>query len=218
MGSSWRYRFCSTCICVAVVGTRRFCLSLSTKPAVLVRFAIASVLAVCAVSPFVVEAVGQAHQIIWIAPVGRRTIEDVAVQQYFERSPPFAIVAALVVAAAIVLWLCTSARLAETDRQLLALAIAWLVIPTAVILIWSALVQPIYTPRYMCFTAPALALVLGVCIGAVAVRQWVAVAIARRLRPRRGSEFSSSTTQSVCEVRNGLQPGRRSDHCEGRPR
>ncbi len=151
------------------------CLFRRTR-AVLVRFAIASVLAIGAVSPFVVEAVGQAHQIIWIAPVGRRTIEDVAVQQYFERSPPFAIVAAVVVVTAIVLWLCTSARLAQTDRQLLTLAIAWLAIPTAVILIWSALVQPIYTPRYMCFTAPALALVLGVCIGAVAVRQWVAVA------------------------------------------
>ena len=35
------------------------------------------------------------------------------VQQYFERSPPFAILSALVVAAAIVLWLCRSARLAH---------------------------------------------------------------------------------------------------------
>ena len=144
---------------------------------VLVRFAITSVLAVCAVTPFVVQAVGQAHQIIWIAPIGRRTIEDVAVQQYFERSPPFLIVAALVVATAVVLWLCTSAQLVRADRQLLTLAIAWLVLPTAVILIWSTLVHPIYTPRYLCFTAPALALVLGVCIGALAVAPWAAVAI-----------------------------------------
>jgi mannosyltransferase len=141
-----------------------------------VRFAITSVLAGCAVTPFVVEAIGQAHQIIWIAPIGRRTIEDVAVQQYFERSPPFAIVSALVVATAVVLWLCTSAQLVQADRQLLTLAIAWLVIPTALILIWSALVHPIYTPRYLCFTAPAMALVLGVCIGALAVTPWAAVA------------------------------------------
>jgi mannosyltransferase len=144
---------------------------------VLVRFAIASVLAGCAVAPFVVQAIGQAHQIIWIAPIGRRTIEDVAVQQYFDRSPPFTIVSALVVAAAIVLWLCTSAQLVQADRQLLTLAIGWIVIPTALILIWSALVHPVYTPRYLCFTAPAMALVLGVCIGALAVARWVAVAI-----------------------------------------
>src|ERR1700754_514275 len=86
------------------------CLYRRTR-AVLVRFASAAILACCAVIPFVVAAIGQVHQIIWIAPVGRRTIEDVAVQQYFERSPLFAIVSALVVAMAIVAWLCTSTRL-----------------------------------------------------------------------------------------------------------
>ncbi len=144
---------------------------------VLVRFAITSVLTGCAVALFVVKAMGQAHQIIWIAPIGRRTIEDVAVQQYFERSPLFAIVSALIVATAIVMWLCTSAQLLPEDRQLLTLAIAWIVIPTGLILSWSALDQPIYTPRYLCFTAPAVAVILGVSIGALAVRPWVAAAL-----------------------------------------
>ena len=147
------------------------------SPTVLVRFAVASLLAGCAVAPFGVEAFGQVHQIVWIAPIGRRTIEDVAVQQYFERSPPFMIVSALVVATAVVLSLCTSAHLARGDRRLMTLAIGWIVIPTTVILIWSAVVNPIYTPRYLCFTAPAVALVLGVCIGALAVAPWMAAAI-----------------------------------------
>jgi mannosyltransferase len=144
---------------------------------VLTRFAITSVLALCALTPFVVEVVGQVHQIKWIAPIGHRTIEDVAVQQYFERSPPFAILSALVVAAAIVLWLFTSAQLAGTQRELLILAIAWIVIPTVLIVGLSALLHPIYTPRYMSFTAPAMALILGVCIAAVAVKSWAATAL-----------------------------------------
>jgi mannosyltransferase len=144
---------------------------------VLVQFAVTSVLTVCALVPFVIEVVGQVQQIKWIAPIGRRTIEDVVVQQYFERSPPFAVLSALVVVAAIVMWRWTSAKLAETDRQLLTLAAAWLVIPTALIVIWSAAVHPIYTPRYLSFTAPAMALVLGVCIGALAVKPWVATAL-----------------------------------------
>jgi mannosyltransferase len=144
---------------------------------VLVRFAITSVLVSCVVTPFVVVAAGQAHQISWVAPIGRRTIEDVTVQQYFERSPPFAVLSALVVAAATVWWLRTSAQLRESDRQLLTLAIAWLLIPTALIVIWSSLVHPIYTPRYLTFTAPAIALVLGVCIAAVASRPWAAAAL-----------------------------------------
>ena len=144
---------------------------------VLVPFAITSVLAVCALAPFAIEVVGQVQQIKWIAPIGHRTIEDVTVQQYFERSPPFAILSALVVAAAIVVWRCTSAKLDETERQLLTLAVAWLVVPTALIVVWSALVHPIYTPRYLSFTAPAMALILGVCIGALAVKPWVATAL-----------------------------------------
>jgi mannosyltransferase len=144
---------------------------------VLVQFAVTSVLTVCALVPFVIEVVGQVQQIKWIAPIGRRTIEDVVVQQYFERSPPFAVLSALVAVAAIVLWRWTSAKLAEPDRQLLTLAAAWLVIPTALIVIWSAAIHPIYTPRYLSFTAPAMALVLGVCIGALAVKPWVATAL-----------------------------------------
>jgi mannosyltransferase len=144
---------------------------------VLVRFAITTVLTGCAVTPFIVTAIGQAHQISWIAPIGHRTIEDVVVQQYFEKSPPFAILSALVVVTAIVLWLSTSARLTESDRQVLTLAIAWMVIPTALIVIWSATVHPIYTPRYLAFTAPAMALVLGLCIAAVAFRPWAAAAL-----------------------------------------
>jgi mannosyltransferase len=106
------------------------------------RFAMTSALAGCVLTPFIVTAVGQTHQISWIGPIGRRTIEDVTIQQYFERDPPFALLSTLVVAAAIVLWLRTSAQLTDSGRQLLTLAIAWLLIPTALVVIWSTLVHP----------------------------------------------------------------------------
>jgi mannosyltransferase len=154
-----------------------FICAFQRRQRVLVGFATTSVLAGSALTPFVITAVGQAHQISWIAPIGHRTIEDVTVQQYFERSPPFALLSALVVVAATVCWLRAYRQLRESDRQLLTLAIGWLLIPTALVVIWSALVHPIYTPRYLAFTAPAMALVLGVCIAAVAFRPWTAAAI-----------------------------------------
>lgn len=144
---------------------------------VLVRFAIASAVAVGGLLPFLLTVAGQAHQISWVAPIGHRTIEDVVMQQYFERSPPFAILSALLLCAAIVLWLSGSARLAPSARQLLVLAAGWLALPTAAILTYSALVHSIYTPRYLSFTAPAMALILGVCAGAVAARPWVTAAL-----------------------------------------
>ena len=150
-----------------------FILAFRRRRTVVVRFGITSVLVLGAVAPFVAVVIGQVHQINWIAPIGRRTVEDVAVQQYFERSPPFAIVSALVVATAIVLWLCTSRRLAGGDRELVVFAIAWLAIPTALIVLRSALAEPIYTPRYLSFTAPAVALVLGVCINSLVRSPWM---------------------------------------------
>jgi len=142
-----------------------------------IRFAMTSALACCVMTPFIVAAIGQTHQISWIAPIGHRTIEDVTIQQYFERCPSFALLSALVVAAAMVWWLRASTELTDSTRQLLTLATAWLLIPTGLIVVWSAFVHPIYTPRYLAFTAPAMALVLGICIAAVASRLRVAAAI-----------------------------------------
>lgn len=143
----------------------------------LAGFAIASVLAVAALLPFLMTVAGQAHQISWVAPIGHRTIEDVVMQQYFERCPPFAVLSALLIGAAIVLWLSGSARLADSQRRLLVLTTGWLAAPTSAIVTYSALIYPIYTPRYLCFTAPALALILGVCVGAVAAKPWLTAAL-----------------------------------------
>jgi mannosyltransferase len=140
---------------------------------VLTRFTVTSIVVVCALAPFVAVAVSQEHQISWIKPIGLGTIQDLAVQQYFDRTPLFAIAAALVVATAVVLWRFTSRRIAAGDRQLLALAIAWLAIATGLIVLWSAFVHPMYTPRYLCFTAPGMALLLGVCIAAITESPWI---------------------------------------------
>ncbi|WP_055400567.1 MULTISPECIES: glycosyltransferase family 39 protein [unclassified Mycobacterium] len=143
---------------------------------VVLRFGVTAAAAVGAMAPFLLTVAGQAHQISWIAPIGRRTLEDVVVQQYFERSPPFAVLSALVIAAAIAVW-SVRAPLARADRQLLTLAAAWLALPTAAIVIYSALVHPIYTPRYLSFTAPGMALILGVCAAAVTARPWLTAAL-----------------------------------------
>jgi mannosyltransferase len=139
---------------------------------VIVRFGATSAVVLGAAVPFVAVVVGQVHQISWITPIGRRTLEDVAVQQYFDRSPLFALLSAVVVATAIALWRFSSRRLAGGDRELFVFAIAWLVIPTGLVVLSSAVADPVYTPRYLAFTAPAMALVLGVCITALARSPW----------------------------------------------
>lgn len=142
----------------------------------LTPFAVAAGAALVATAPFVAVVAGQAQQIAWITPIGAGTFEDVAVQQYFDRNPYFAAVAALVVLAAAAV--CSVARRPTAgERAAVVLAVGWMAIPTAVIVAYSAFAEPLYTPRYLCFTAPGMALLLGVCIVALARSGWVAAAV-----------------------------------------
>ncbi|OBK54560.1 glycosyltransferase family 39 protein [Mycobacterium kubicae] len=147
------------------------------RRAVVVAFALTVLVVVGALTPFFLAVARQSHQVSWIGRIRRRTFGDVAVQQYFERSPLFAIAAALLISAAIFVWLSRRAQPVAGCRQLLAIAVAWLALPTAAIVAYSARGQPIYTPRYLSFTAPAMALILGVCVAAVAAKPWTAAAV-----------------------------------------
>jgi mannosyltransferase len=144
-----------------------FIVAVRRSRTVVVPFAITSVVAVGLVSPFVMAVIGQAHQITCCS-IERQTVVDVGVEQYFERSVPFTLLAALVCATSIVLWLRDVRRPAAGERELLILSVAWMVIPTVTIVVFSAAIIPIYTSKYLSFTAPAMALVLGICIVALA--------------------------------------------------
>ena len=41
-------------------------------------------------------------------------------------------------------------------------------IPTAALLLYTVFAAPIYYPRYLCFTSPAVALLLGACLAGIA--------------------------------------------------
>jgi mannosyltransferase len=61
---------------------------------------------------------------------------------------------------------------------LLAIAVPWVVVPTALIIGYSLVVTPMYTGRYFSFTTPAVALLIGTSIAALARRRRQVVAIA----------------------------------------
>lgn len=63
-------------------------------------------------------------------------------------------------------------------RQLLILSGAWIVVPTAALLVCTALVMPVFTPRYLGISAPALAIAMAVGVSALPGLWPRAVAIA----------------------------------------
>ena len=142
---------------------------LSARRSTIVWWAATSAPVVMAMTPFMLLAHGQRVQVAWIFPIGTRTFGDVTVHQYFDKSVPFAVAAGVVITAALlVMWLHGDRRPDSGTRTLLRVALAWIVIPTTAVVAYSAAVEPLYYPRYLYFTAPAMAVLLGVCIVTVA--------------------------------------------------
>lgn len=142
-----------------------------------VRWAVVSTIAVLIVVPFILWCRSQSFQVGWISPLGVHTVTEVVLEQYFDHSVAFALVAAAMLIAPLVV-----SRPRPTDsaiRRLVVIAAVWVVAPTAVLLVYSAVAQPLYYPRYLCFTTPAMALLLAVCVVAVArSREWITAALA----------------------------------------
>jgi mannosyltransferase len=128
--------------------------------ATVVWWAATSTVALLVVAPFLAFCRAQIAQVRWISPVHPGTVVDIAQEQYFDNSVPFALLAGVVLAAPLVV-----RRPWETrNRQLAVIALAWIALPTAVLLLYSVVQQPVYYPRYLCYTSPAIAVLMAVCI------------------------------------------------------
>jgi len=141
------------------------------------RWAAVTTAGVLVVAPFFVWCRSQSFQVGWISPPGLRTVTEVVLEQYFDHSVAFALLAAAALSAPLLV-----PRLRPTDddtRRLVAIAAVWVIAPTAALLVYSAAAQPLYYPRYLCFTTPAMALLLAVCVVAVArSREWITAILA----------------------------------------
>ncbi|WP_343709198.1 glycosyltransferase family 39 protein [Mycobacterium sp.] len=147
------------------------------KPVVL-WWAVTSAGAVGAVTPLLLFAHGQSFQVGWIYPLNWHNLLDVVQHQYFDNSVPSAILTAVIFVAALTLRLTGRWKSAGDTRRALIICAAWIAVPTAITLIYSAISDPFYYPRYLSFTTPAMAVLLAICIVAVARRQrWIALVL-----------------------------------------
>jgi mannosyltransferase len=136
---------------------------MANNRAAMVRWAAAAAVAVLAVSPFLMFCRTQIAQVRWISPIRLETFVEIVQEQYFDHSVGFALLAAAVLTAPLLL-----KRTWQTNnRQLAGIAVAWIVLPTVVLVLYSVVQQPIYYPRYLCYSSPAMALLLAVCLAAV---------------------------------------------------
>jgi len=110
----------------------------------------------------------QSGQVDWIPALDRQLPRAIAEYQWFVGAPLFAGAAAVVVLAAVVV------RRAAFAADLVAVAVPWAVVPTVLLIGYSAVARPIYLDRYLTFTAPAAALLIGAAVAALATNRRLA--------------------------------------------
>lgn len=139
---------------VAVLGYAR-------RPRSFAYWVAATTAAVLAVVPFVLFTQTQLFQVQWISPLGSETATEILHEQYFDQSVAAAVVAGVILVAALI---CGPLFGAGRPGRLIALTLTWMAAPTIALLVYSVVRHPIYYPRYLSFTVPAFALLLGMCI------------------------------------------------------
>lgn len=128
-------------------------------------WAVATAVALAALVPFLMYCRTQIVQVFWISPLSAGTVFEIVQRQYFDHSVAFALLTGLLFAVALVCRRQLPGGGAE--RPLIVVAAAWIAVPTLGLVAYSALFEPVYYPRYLSYTAPAMALLIGVCVAAL---------------------------------------------------
>ena len=123
-------------------------------------------------SPLIALSLGQSRQVSWIPPLDRHIFTTIAVDQWFLSSPLFAVVAGIIVLSGIAGYFFAPSRWTVGDRSASTVALVWILVPMALFLVYSVVLGNIYVDRYVIFTAPGVALLLGVMISRL-TSSWV---------------------------------------------
>ncbi|ROQ16153.1 mannosyltransferase [Rathayibacter sp. PhB93] len=182
-----------------------------------------AVLSVGVASPVIVTAAGQSGQIGWLRsqPVNAYTV---VVESFFGSAWWLAALAVGLLAVAAVRTRAVRSR-ALRSRATVAGAVqpplvlvlgVWLLLPAAVLLLGTALIEPMFTPRYLSLSSPALAMVLGlalaswrpvtagVLVGALAVAALPALVL---MRTETGKPAGQDLRALAQTIRAGARPG-----------
>jgi mannosyltransferase len=150
---------------------------------VLVRWAVAAGIAAAVVTPFVLVASSQAKQVGWIKDISRDTFGQVWSTAWFGASDPYAAVIWALMVVGVGLALVQVRRRVPSARalfraQAVRVALPLVVVPTAVLLVATALGERLYSPKYATLSLPFVALLVALALTAVRPKALLAAAVA----------------------------------------
>ncbi|MCJ0700676.1 hypothetical protein FRIG_05945 [Frigoribacterium faeni] len=116
----------------------------------------------------------QNDQISWIERPTFGTLRSVLVTQWFYQNESFAIFGLLCAGASIVV---LSLRLVPAARGFAEVVLPWMIVPTAGLVVVSLVGSPLYSPRYLTFGTPAIAMTMAVAVAAIPWRRVIALVL-----------------------------------------
>jgi len=125
-------------------------------------------------APVLVYGLAQHDQISFIGKRPQVSVPAALVSQWFTSLPVAVLAWALIAVAVAVIWFARRPFLGfeQSMRPALLVMLAWIIVPTATLLIGTRLIAPMYIQRYLSFCTPAVAIVIAigiVCLG----RRWL---------------------------------------------
>ena len=130
-------------------------------------WAVAATVAGAMALPFLLFTQTQLFQVQWISPPGMQTVGEILQVQYFDHAVGFAVLAGVMIVSGLLCLGQVGDVIGDRPGRLVVVTASWIAIPTLALLAYSVLRHPVYYPRYLSFTAPAVALLLGLCVVAV---------------------------------------------------
>jgi len=151
-----------------------------------------------AAAPIAVLAYAERHQIAFLAKRGYATPKNVLVEQWFGM-PGITLACWALILLGVGVWLVRRRGSAapllngrRSDREVVLLGGAWLVLPTALVLVANT-VSPMYNTRYLSFCTPAAALLVAFGLAALA-------RVAARVAARRDRRVSVVAALAVAVI------------------
>ncbi|ROS59347.1 mannosyltransferase [Frigoribacterium sp. PhB160] len=117
---------------------------------------------------------GQNGQVSWIERPTFGTLRSVLVTQWFYQDENFAVFALLLLGATVVV---LTLRLAPAARGLAEVVLPWMLVPTIGLIAVSLVASPLYSPRYLTFGTPAVAMTMAVAVAAIPWRRVIALVL-----------------------------------------
>ncbi|TFB71162.1 hypothetical protein E3O06_12330 [Cryobacterium glaciale] len=138
----------------------------------------ASALGLLLAAPILLAGTSQREQIAFIGRRPTVTVTEAAVMQWFDTIPVAIMAWSLIIVAILAVFLRQSGthRTAGLPgRAGLTIFLAWMVVPSAILLIGTQLVTPMYALRYLSLCAPAVGVVIAAGVAALA-NNWLRAA------------------------------------------